>query len=469
MGVVLLVNVGNHDLQPREPVDNLKAFAAGMVASPQVDWASVQFPLLAKYLAYVKLHKLSLGRVVLVGTDQPETARPQHRAKDTEPIARLMERWLREKTGISAETVVYGGSPADWDEAYRFHREWVRGLDRSAAFLVGLTGGTQQLSTTLLLAAIDILPDVTALQATEAVSQPVNVGLGRRLRERDLMMAVDTHLAHRDFHAALRLLDGAKEFPADTQVRKICLGLLRYAENRACLRFQEAAQALSGVQAFAGDPALRAVIGRLLSEAAALAGTDLAPEGTDSVPTERMRLWELVGLAEEYRERGLLLELPALVYTFTDIALNLASDLIGVRFANPGTDGWRHLDKAWVEAQPELLQHLSGAVSDWQRGYNTFVALAIVEWFGRTGNAMAKAVAAELQRLDAVRKLRNRGPFGHGTLGVSEKDLKGVNGSKGIVETLRRVAGHLAPVPRENPFELVTQQVTRLMRLPTNG
>lgn len=469
INAVLILNVGTSDLRLPEGVTSPKLYAAQLLAEPKGRLPDLEFPILTKYLAYVSLQRLKLCRVILVGTEQPETARPEHRAKDTLPVAQLMARWLMTRhPGQVAKAVVYRGNPSDWDTPHPFYQARLPQFAMPGArHLVGITGGTQAMNSNLVLAAMDCLPDIVLLTAVENLPQPRAVGLEQRLQARDTLKVIESHVKHWDFYAAHRLLNERSGLPPNSQTRRFCLALLQYADNRSCFRFQDAALALQDALADAPDQAARDLADRLVAEAAALADKDLAPEHPWAVDDQSQRLREMVLLADHYEKRGLLLEVPGLVYTFTDVALNLFADRLGVQFLDSKAGGGRRLNPEWVQAQPGLLEHFEKAKDEWARDFNTRVGLDLMDWYGRAGNSHAAKVEAELRALEAVRSLRNKGPLGHGTRGISKSDLEKAylqGGSEAIITALRTVADLVAPGLQENPFELTSAALLRLLR-----
>lgn len=472
LDAVLFANVGNTDLRlkdgalPASPPErgvDFRAVAERLLADP--DWERVEFPLLAKYLAYVRLAELRLVRVVLVGTDQPATAPPQHRAKDTWPAAQLMQLWLGQlKPAVPCKLLRYTGDPTDWDALHDFFsRRLPAHVEPGARHLVGLTGGTQQMNSMLLLSALDQLPQVQPLAVSESRPQPSALGIGRKLAQRDLGRLVVSHVKHRDYHAALGLLQDVEDFPSDTQIRRFCLALLTYSHRRSCFRFGEAARALLDEMPAAPDEQARAAARSLVEEAAALEQADLAPGAGPPVETELLRLAEMARLARLANDRGQLLEIPGIVYTFTDVALRILSERLGVEVV--GDRGERRLREAWVRARPDLLAALEEAGTRWQESYTAYVALAVVTGVAAGKDAAAEAAVSELQSLQGIVGIRHRSPLGHDTVGISPELLgqKYPGGAEAIVSCLRRVAERVSGRSDPDWFDQLEPLLSRLL------
>jgi hypothetical protein len=166
---ILLLNVGSQDLlgPDRDARDPRKgASSSGRIPAQshlhrldrgeQLD--NVEWPLVSKYLAFVRSQGIHLDRLILFGTDQPETVAEQFRKGDTIVAAEVLRRFVLShgsdvvRSATVVAVTVDGADRHDRCLEY-FRRELPKWRGDDDRVLVAVTGGTPGVNLGLLMAA----------------------------------------------------------------------------------------------------------------------------------------------------------------------------------------------------------------------------------------------------------------------------------------------------------------------------
>jgi len=166
---ILLLNVGSQDLlgPDRDARDPRKgASSSGRIPAQshlhrldrgeQLD--NVEWPLVSKYLAFVRSQGIHLDRLILFGTDQPETVAEQFRKGDTIVAAEVLRRFVLNhgsdvvRSATVVAVTVDGADRHDRCLEY-FRRELPKWRGDDDRVLVAVTGGTPGVNLGLLMAA----------------------------------------------------------------------------------------------------------------------------------------------------------------------------------------------------------------------------------------------------------------------------------------------------------------------------
>lgn len=166
---ILLLNVGSQDLlgPERDGRDPRKgASSSGRIPAQshlhrldrgeQLD--NVEWPLVSKYLAFVRSQGIHLDRLILFGTDQPETVAEQFRKGDTIVAAEVLRRFVLNhgsdvvRSATVVAVTVDGADRHDRCLEY-FRRELPKWRGDDDRVLVAVTGGTPGVNLGLLMAA----------------------------------------------------------------------------------------------------------------------------------------------------------------------------------------------------------------------------------------------------------------------------------------------------------------------------
>ncbi|WP_448583241.1 hypothetical protein [Thermocrinis sp.] len=229
---------------------------------------AVACPILEPALDLALNEKETLDAVYLLGTDQPESAPPAHRANDTYWVAQVIQQWLcqcyqkGEKLGQVHVLKISDIVPARWDEAYRLiarlkvatgegqEMELRELLQKSQEVFAEISGGIPALNFALHQVVLNVCGRrARIIQVLEQSGQSqaclldIQVFWGDRL-----IRQLDTLLKSYDYKAALNLLEG--EIPKNQQgelVQKLvqkAIAALRHADARLNFDFQQALKAI---------------------------------------------------------------------------------------------------------------------------------------------------------------------------------------------------------------------------------
>lgn len=460
---ILIANVGNSDLQIATEVEtpdgvvlptedprgyNYRQATERLLSLEEVP-DGVEFPLMQKYLRFIELEGYNLKRVYLFGTDQ--SANPlvheRFKAQDTIAAAQLLRKWLMTiRPGLSVKVLPCTEDPSDWDSMHTFFSQRLKRIRTdNETCLVAITGGPQAMNAMLLLHATDLLPNVILVSVSKSQEVAAANRLGWELKRRDLIRQVSSHLRQQDYFGALTLLDDGEELIVEKDRFRLARALVEYAHLRTAFRFREAAATANRAQRDARADAHRNLLSRLTNQAVWLDQVLLDPQKKKDEQLAAFRLHEIVDLAGWYERRGQLLVVVGLVYSFTDVAANVALNQYGAARRK----GSLRLDPEWVAGHPDLAEYLDQAGIRWRElNINPRIAVAVLSWFGQQGDTRATGLARALEDYQPVLSLRNRTPVAHGTQGIAAEDIDYDGGIPALLESMRQVAEVLSgPAP----------------------
>ena len=421
MTSVFVANLGVRDVVVdgsvlREPRREGEALLA---AWPKVA-SKVTLPILGPTLAYLRDVGREPDRVVLVTTDQPETAPSVHRSRDTIHYGEVARQVLGQTLKIGSERIFVRSTrdenPSLYDEMYRFYRRLL-GNERDRAFsdatrcYVSPVGGTPAANAGLLHAAVERFgAGCLALYLREGTTRPVELDIGRALHRALLRRAALAQIEAYQFAAALPLL-------RELGLPEPGLALTEYCQRRLNFDFAGACRALERVWAQA-RPNERRFLDQAMTEARELDG------GADAGLL-------LVELAENMRvsyQSGAYLDYLTRLVRFEEAAARLVVEKhlppLNYLENDPGAQEER---RQQIAEQPDLLEYLRGiGVGGQPLRYeqsNTVVLLALVdyvvadrpgrpaEWTAEPGRRAELAGAQEILRWmeRALNRVRNAG------------------------------------------------------------
>ncbi len=473
MDAVLICNVGHHDLKLTRDLEldgqqvtseRLREDSRRTGELLLANWDSaapaLSIPIIDKFLARIR-DTQQVRRVHLFVTNQQDS---KYSKSDTVTTGKIIERLLADRR-LLVKLHEFRENPADWDLVLRFYLRRLPGLALSGArHYLGLTGGTQQMNTALLIAGMEAFAERHVLSATSDQPLPALSQVDRLIQRRWVIRTIISHLDHGDYWAAYGLLKDNPEAAGDADRHALCLALLDYGHLRLCFRFDAAARVLAPVVALAPDGATKATVMELEHEAIRL----YSAETSDM---QGLRLQEIARSARLYHRRGQWLELPALTHAFREMALSLLVERAGVQVQNPGS-GWPRLDLSSVRQQAGLTEALNATQYDgqplkWQDKLTVPVARAVLAWAAQAQENTLKTWLDELDGLEETVRVRNRTVFGHASEGVNEETLSGKfpGGGDALVQTLGRLAGELTQSNEQppDPFDRVHDLVSRLL------
>lgn len=361
MTTLFIANLGARDVAlDGERLGSPRADGERLLREWPADAARLTMPLVGPMIRHICDKGDRPDRIILVTTDQPETAPAEHRAKDTVYCGQLARRivgrlFQRERIGEHQVTLrpITRGNPALYDEMYEFYTAFLgdlknkdlSGVDRC---FVGLDGGTPAGNTSLLLAAVQRFgADCRTLYVENGSAVAHQLDVGPRIHRSMLRKSIADLLDSYQFAAARQLILDLGE-PADGAAAV----LAEYCQHRLSFDFESAARCVS--ELFMRERDLRLLIRRAEDEARAMTGDDpdvgaLLAETARGLTVlwsngaYRDYLHRLVGLAESAARHLVKTCLPPLDYSADD-------------------EGARRLRMKQIEAEPDLAGYL-GAIT----------------------------------------------------------------------------------------------------------
>jgi hypothetical protein len=466
---LLLANVGLRDVTRNgEPLRSPRADGEEILEQFDSCRHELQLPMLFPAVAELLADHGAIT-VVLYGTDQPEDTPEVLRAKDSFNLARvaiklLESRYGRKKIADGSRAKPIRANPSLYDDMLAFfcdqlstRQQWTKQIDVCAVFPVG---GTPAANMGMVLAAVERFGEsCKTLYLPHGEMRPVQMDLGRQIRQRVLNEQAADRLRDMAFESAVPLLERADS-------PRWIVELARYATARYHFDFKAASSNLDAAIAECGDDwNRRSACSRLRQGLSRL--RERRPESL---------LEELFHNAALSKHHGEYAAFLGHLFRFQEALLR---HMVETLFPGLPTD--RDEDGSWtgfldgVHARSGLLAFLEAEERDrhlrWREpnrlAFDRMVRFAIgeLEGSGDTERADRYARAHEaVNRLDCLSGLRNDSIIAHGYEGVSWALIQERYARHGgdPLETMRQALGTLGIPVGESPFEAI-------MRLTLEG
>jgi len=222
MTVIALANLGTHDLKGENGEYIKPGTVAGLLDQP-ARWKEYALPILVPFLKAVETQTHKSPTLVLFITRQEEASK-QFREKDTEPLGRLIKRWLEpggrnEYQGLASKVVLAppaSREPHNHDLMLEWIEEVLPGCIRRAIGLpainpadpprlhISITAGTPAMNIALLFKAFGLgIGRVEKVwHVDERTQKAVTLDIGHVLAGEPLRRTFRAHLKRRDYEAA---------------------------------------------------------------------------------------------------------------------------------------------------------------------------------------------------------------------------------------------------------------------------
>ncbi len=482
MTVVLLANVGNHDLQLRD-----RSLLPEQFDAQAMRWARIlgeeirerlshyrgalTMPLVGPTVRWI-LEREAISpddlHVVLFASAQ-QYAPDQERQKDTKPFAEVMKQLLAappfQLPAKHIRIISIDGNPSDYANMLAFYTGALPGVADFAEWdqvYLEVSGGTPAMTAMLIVAGVEVF-DLRArtLYLDRAAEQPHEVGIAEALFARQTRATLVQQIELHAYAVARATLDASGPLiTPDARQRDLLDALLDYADRRLAFDFERARAALDRAQRLTTG-SQQARLGQWLREL--------------RTPSEAHLLAELVHSTRIKLHLGDYADMVQRLFRFQEAAFRYMAEQMGMAYSKPRDN--RYVSKRWVQAQPGLGEFLEayrppGAsepikVIVASRSLNRFSLGAIVDFFVQSDPAWTgwRTVAQDLHRLSALADLRNKGLAGHGFEGIGREDLEAAFGQP--PDTLPVFLDGLLTAlfdqdPGPDPYQAVNEVLTRL-------
>jgi hypothetical protein len=484
----LLANIGHHDLQLRQgveawglgpgsiPADRMAEVGAllGSVGPAQAQElvTTLDLPILRRYVEYAQDEHLRFEDVVLFGSSQDDTAQA---AKDTYPIACALQRWAT-ALGLEAARIVavpVKANPSDLGQMLAFYETELERVARRLAgraeqvdVYVGLTGGTPQMNTALLLQGLEAFGPPCRLQALYV---PLGQGARRvtalyRLRRKMNYHSLRALAQTGEYSALIESLGETEEGLQASLVQ-----LARYGRSRLNSDWVEARRMLERAAEHLYRPETlprHAQLERWLGDLQGL-----------REPTASVWLREQAWQAEAVLRQGNLWAFLVRVASFRENALEVLARRLGAEL----TDNGRYLSPEWLRAMPALGAFAAQRDVDLKRELNHLILETVTEFLAHQAGGLPCQQLAALKALGLLVRLRNDAAHKGRPVTVADCEQRfaqgvenhpgsrsyfhqGVPGLDALVGGITRLATELSDnMERSNPFFELNETLVELL------
>ena len=472
--VIVLCNVGSRDLsldgqllrpvreKGKQVLEHYNAFA------PRLD-----LPIILPCLRYIlKMHPTGIERLVLFGTDQPESP---YRQSDTLHVAEVAVRLVKERLGEAVSTaehrLIRGINPALYDEAFELYDAMLADLhpaDDEICYAI-IAGGIPACNTALLFQGTRYWGARLRVIYQPQGGEPQELRIGQQLMETFREAAAIEHLKRLDFANAMPYLETAH--PG-------LKGLVTFAAQRLAFDFDLAQRTLREAMREGNRPTRDFIEEHLRHALDDLEATD----GTSRlVALLRELYWNAV---ITYRHHHYV-DFTGRVYRFQEALLRYLVETIFGFSTDLSPQVRERTQEAWVnsiQANEALHKFLEGQwvgtrKLDWTEigrpTYQALLSYAIKkEGLRADGRPFVahkeigryRKVLDEVNKLDPIIELRHRSIIGHGFQGISQALLKERCGGESPPDKLARPLKILGLLPPGNPYDAIADFVIHSLR-----
>lgn len=436
MRTVVFYNMGNRDVRDAGAVGRTIARQHGDALLKMLEngggAADLSLPILAPSLTYVIEQVGIINRLVLFGTDQPETGAAggdgvAFRDRDTWPYARVAQKLLKAQHGGKAiqkiSLLPIQITPSNYDEAFTAYGELLKSFARNGyeRCYVVAAGGTPACNMGLLLQAIRLFGDRCRTLYQPERQHPFELRIGEQIMDVLQTNAAAQLVERNDFAGAALLVK-------NTGLQAI----LHYADARAAFDFDQAQRYL--------QTALREMGAvRLFGQQQIVA---FRPILTHS---ELALIAELVANAALCWQSGRIVDFLGRCFRINEAILHYLIHALYPSLSTDGSDATAlaHLEE--ITTVDSDLDHFLNQI----KGHDGLplrrdeltrpLMLGMVRYAALRGTVTFSAetldtVITLLQRIDQLSALRNKSIIAHGYLGVSAESVRKIYGTEPLAD-----------------------------------
>ncbi len=481
MKVLLLANVGNHDLQlldrsllPEKNDDARWWQPRRLGEAIRDDFKryrdAIDLPLLMPTMRWLKDHEAvdikSDLTVHLFASDQDRALTNESEwLKDTAPLAEVIRdyfnyHWEMKKSAVQIHRI--DGSPADYANTLRFYQETLPGIrERTGECRVYMevSGGTPAMTSMLIVMGAETFgQDVVTLYMDRDSHQPYEIAVAQALFTRKTREALNEQISLYAYNAAFQTVDqSGRLLTPDENKRELLRCLLRYADRRLAFDFKRARSELESAYALATGQ-LQAQVKFWMREL--------------NQPQSSTQLAELIHSARIKLKLGDYADFTQRLFRFQEALFRCMAERMGLEYGKSD----EYASETWAKNQPALVDYLrtysrtaTGQINpvDLKRSLNRYSLGAIVDFYLQDAAWAHWRAPAELAfKMSAVVELRNKGISGHGFDGISLDDLETTYGrpADSIVHDMQQAYTAVFEVELSaSPYDRVNELIRELI------
>lgn len=489
MTVLLLANVGNHDLRLDAEGQKLlpeqadvrfyhsprrlgEEVAANFNRYREHVKAQLLAPTLEWLLDHENVDPADLTIHLFASNQHPDLTPEKEWLKDTYPAAEVIQsyvnwRWNIPKRAVALHAIE--GIPADYTNTLAFFQRNLPPIQarvKPDRVYMEVSGGTPAMTSMLILMGVEVFgQEIVTLYLDREGGAPYQIGVAQALFARKARETLQQQIQLYSYAVALDTLkQNGRRLHPDERKRDLLRELLSYADRRLAFDYDAARLHLREARALAVGN-LQALIGRWQAELNAKQNTTVLAELIHSA-TIKLHLGDYADFTQR-------------LFRFQEAIFRHMAEQMGIEYGKKDT---QYLSQSWLEAQPALVAYLEryarGASGkplvdkvlfvDTKRSLNRFNLGAIVDYYVQQPEWTHWQNAAESNfAFSAVADLRNKGVAGHGFEGISRQDLEDAYGqpADAILESMAAIYDLvLDKMPGENPYNILNREVETLLK-----
>lgn len=413
----------------------------------------IEFPIFVPLME--NLNKEKLDKIYLFATEQ-EPANPQ----DTMYAASLIKTYANEKYNIEdVEIIRITQNPSDYDLMAQFFTEFFEKkrdeIKNNIENFIALSAGTPAMITSVALNSIGLPVKYFYIMRKKPYSEALEVNVFHQINLERYVVVIEPLIRNYEYTLASEVV---KKSPLRSNFQ--LLNLIEIMDKRVSFNFKEAMKLIHEC-----DNELK----EKLIDISRLA------QGEKNI------LWlEIFSQIEINFSKRDYLTGTAFIFSLMENIRNwFFEEKTKVRLKKV-KDEFIDFNK-YIEDNPCLKEHLEKKKCGWRNSPNRVVLLEILNWINEKNPdellAMAlnfiKKVETQGQTSSygkmSLADLRNKGPFAHGTTGISEELLKQIYppyGKDGIITDIKDFLLNLCKFQGawHNPYDLINEEIIRLMK-----
>ncbi len=482
--ILLLANVGNHDLRLSEEGRRLlpqqaderyytpRRLGEEVVANFERYREEIQLQLLAPTIEWLLnsegIQPDELSIVLFASNQNPDLVAESEWLKDTFPAAQAMReyahwRWRIPKKAIHLHRI--DGSPADYTNMLDFFQRTLpdvkKHVGKDDRVYIEVSGGTPAMASMLIVMGVEVFgEELVTLYLDRVSSLPYKIGVAQALFTRKTREMLRQQTALYSYTAALGTLrENERRLHADERIRDLLRHLLTYADRRLAFDYKAAQAELQAARALAVGTQ-QALIGKW--------------QGELNKKDSRVTLAELIHSATIKLHLGDYADFTQRLFRFQEALFRHMAEQMGMQYGK----GTQYLSNSWRESLPELDNFLKTYnrthdgnpifVNTACSSLNRFSLGAIVDYFVQQAEwAHWRAAAEGNFALARVADLRNKGIAGHGFEGISGADLEAAYGQppEAILQAMHAIyTAVFGTAPAANPYDVLNEQIDDLLK-----
>lgn len=413
----------------------------------------IKFPLFVPLMERIK--KEGVDKLYLFATEQE----PVH-LKDTMSAASLIKIYAEERYKIEdVEIIKIAQNPSDYDLMAQFFAEFFERkhseIKNNIENFISLSAGAPAITTAMALNSIGLPVKYFYIMQKEPYSEVQEVKIFHKINLKRYISSIELLVRNYEYTLLGEIVENS---PLRSNFQ--LLNLIEIMAKRISFNFKEAMKLVHHC-----EPELKEKLVDV---------SQLAKGEKDTLWLEIFSLIEINFFKKDY------LTGVALIFNLMENIRNwFFEEKTGVRIKRVGNE-FKDFNQ-YIEDNSDLKEHLKNKDCEWEDNPSRVVLLEILNWINeKNPDEVFTKVLHFIRKVEtqgqtsqygmvSLADLRNKGPFAHGTTGISEELLKQIYppyGKDGIINDIKDFLLILCCSQSDwyNPYDLINKEIIRLMR-----